>query len=191
MATNKSPISRPHRGQLNHWQENVLRYGPEDRWDDAFPDEAAVQEAWAANRERILSSYNWGRRPWAWWAYDSTIPYPRDPDYAEARLYESGQLSEEERAQLVARWREHFDKAQEPGFSYCIGHLRPGDSFATWLEGPAAQRALYKWAGIPRTLLREWKAQHRRRQKVIRRLAASSQADETTSGDMEGAATPK
>jgi hypothetical protein len=51
-----------------------------------------------------------------------------------------GLLFDNERAELLTRWREEFDRAQEPGFAHCIGHAKPGDTFATWLSGKAAKR---------------------------------------------------
>src|SRR6516164_5817645 len=73
-------------------------------------------------------------------------------------------------AELEARWREYFDQAQEPGFTHCIGHAKAGDTFASWLEGAAAKRAHYRWAGIPHELIRKWTAECRRRNEAIRKL---------------------
>jgi hypothetical protein len=146
------------RRSLSHGQRMFLLYGPADRWDDAFADEREVYEAWNQHRAQILSYYR-GRRPWAWWALESAIPFPGH-DRERAVLYEAGLLGEEERAELVAHWRARFVQAQQPGFTYCVGFAKPGDTTATWLEGAPARRAHYRWAGIPRSLLhallKEW-----------------------------------
>jgi hypothetical protein len=144
------------RRSLDHWQRAFLIYGPDRRWADAFADEQEVCEAWNYHRARILTSYRHGRRPWAWWAFESgDLRYPGH-DRERAILFEAGLLGEEEREQLVAHWRAHFVQAQQPGFMFCIGHAKPGDTFATWLEGSAARKAHYRWSGIPRSLLKEW-----------------------------------
>jgi hypothetical protein len=110
----------------------------------------------------------------AWWDYESPIPYP-GRDYAAATLYEAGLLTEGEISELTARWREDFERAQEPGFGLCIGFAKPSDPVATWLEGNAARRAHYRWAGIPRDLLKRWTAQHRHRSKTIRELEEAAE----------------
>ena len=74
-------------------------------------------------------------------------------------------------------------RAQEPGFAHCIGHAKPGDTFATWLSGEAAKRARYAWAGIPNQLVAQWAASQRRRQA---RRAAKGQRN----GDNDAAEHP-
>jgi hypothetical protein len=71
-------------------------------------------------------------------------------------------------------WRRDFERAQQPGFKFCIGHAKPGDTFASWLEGEPAKRAHLKWAGVPRALIRKWTAERRRRGKTIRKLDAAA-----------------
>jgi hypothetical protein len=89
-------------------------------------------------------------------------------------LWEAGLLTDEERIELEQAWRECFEQAQQPGFQHCIGHAKPADTFATWLKGAAAKRAHYKWAGIPRELLRRWTEERRRRSETIRKLRATT-----------------
>src|SRR5262249_20063389 len=72
---------------------------------------------------------------------------------------------ETELAELIPEWREEYEKANEPNFSYCTGH--------GWLRGEAAKRAHYRWAGIPPALVKKWDAERRRRAKTIRKLAES------------------
>jgi hypothetical protein len=126
------------------------------------------------HRDHFLRYCRYGQRPQAWWDYEAPIPYPRDHDYRQAALWEAGLLSDQERNDLEAQWREHFEKAQEPGFQYCIGHRKKGDTFASWLKGRAARRAHYKWAGIPHELLRQWTEERRCRSKTIRKLRATT-----------------
>jgi hypothetical protein len=122
----------------------------------AFRDDKERREAWLHHRDELLARFGArGRRPAGWWDYEAPIKYPGH-DYESAALYEAGLLTEAEAAELVRHWREEFDRAQEPGFAHCIGHRRRGDTFASFLTGIAAQRAHYKWAGIPRALVRQW-----------------------------------
>jgi hypothetical protein len=82
-------------------------------------------------------------------------------------LYEMGELSDAELAELMPRWREDYEKAHQPGFGYCVGQSA---GVAKWLKGSAARRAHYRWVGIPREILRLWDAERKRRTKAIRKL---------------------
>jgi len=42
----------------------------------------------------------------------------------------------------------------------------------------AAKRAHYAWADIPRALVKQWRAEYRRRQKAIRKLEADAAKQE-------------
>ena len=53
--------------------------------------------------------------------------------------------------------------------------VKPGDTFSTWLEGEAAKKAHYKWAGIPKSLLRKWMAARTRQRKTIRQLEQATE----------------
>ncbi len=150
-----------------------LEWGVDSGQPPAFPNDAARHEAWLRCRDYFLARCNEGWRPAAWWDYESPIPRPRDHDYEKATLWRAGLLSDTEAAKLVARWREDFAKAQEPGFQHCIGHAKEGDTFATWWSGAKARRAHFRWAGIPPELVREWTSERRRRAKTIRRLGAA------------------
>jgi hypothetical protein len=166
------------RRSLSHGQEMFLLYGPADRWEDAFADEREVCEAWRQHRVRILTSYRHGRRPWAWWALEAgDLRYPGH-DKERAVLYEVGLLTETEVTELTAKWREDFERAQQPGFTYCVGFAKPGDTVATWLEGAAARRAHYRWAGTPRSLLKEWRTQRRRLGRTVRELEEATTSPE-------------
>jgi hypothetical protein len=147
----------------------VLQYGAEERWAAAFHDEAEHRDAWERNRDRFLARYCHARRPAAWWRFESPTAYPGH-DREQAALYEAGLLAPEERAELEGWWREQFQRMYEPGFFHCDG---PGQV----LVGEAAKRAHLKWAGVPRSLVRKWTAQRRRRSKTIRGLEAASPAE--------------
>ena len=99
------------------------------------------------------------------------MPRPRDLGAERITLFEMAELTETELAELMPEWRECYEKASKPGFSYCIGHAKPGDTYATWLSGPAARRAQYRWVGIPPALIKKWDAERKRRAKTIPKLA--------------------
>ena len=170
MATNRQ-VRHPHRSRLDGDQEMELWLGPSHRG-SAFESETQRQWAWTSNRDRLMSAWaKHGKRPWGWWRYESPVPYPRDRDYAEAALWENGLLTSTEATVLTAEWRQAFERAAgDPRFMFCVGFARPGDLVATWLAGKAARKAHYRWAGIPRDLLKRWTREHRRRGKTIRKL---------------------
>jgi hypothetical protein len=169
MPTNRTPLYRHPRHRLSFVQEQSLEYG-EFRGPPAFPSKAARREAWMRHRAYLLRRCRHGWRPAAWWDFEAPFKRPRDHEYEKAVLWEAGLLSDEERAELEQAWREYFEQAQQPGFQYCIGHATPGDTFATWIKGRAARHAQYRWAGIPRELLRRWTEERQRRSKPIRKL---------------------
>jgi hypothetical protein len=171
MPTERTPLQRPHRLPLSHEAEMSLRYG-ELTGCPGFASAEERKAAWFAHRDELLRHCRGGKRPSGWWDYECPIPYPRDRDYAEAALYEAELLTEGEVAELTAHWRKEFERAQDPRFMHCIGHAKPGDTFATWLKGAAARRAHYRWAGIPRDLLKRWMRERRRRSRTIRELEA-------------------
>jgi hypothetical protein len=156
MPTNRRPIHRHRRG-LSFFEEMSLQYGKAHHHRPGFESDEERRRAWYRHRDRLMAAWaKHGKRPEAWWDYESPVPYPRDPDYDAATLFEAQLLADGERAKLIAEWRYQFDRAREPGFSFCIGHAKPSDTFASWLEGAAAKRAHYRWAGIPRSLLTQW-----------------------------------
>jgi hypothetical protein len=173
VPTNRTPLRRG-RGDLSHREWISLDYGEHgDR--PAFGSDVERREAWDRHRERLLKACHLGRRPRAWWDYESPVRYPKNADYAVARLYEAGLLTDQELAVFTARWREEFEHAQDPNFEHCIGHAKPGDTFANWLSGAAARRAHYAWAGIPRELVKKWTSERRSRSKTIRRLRTAAE----------------
>jgi hypothetical protein len=127
------------------------------------------RERWERHRERMMANCFAGRRPEEWWEYES--PLPRDPDFDVpqcVQLYKMGELRADELAELLQEWRRHYERAQEPGFTYCLGQKngRP-----EWLEGAAARKALYRWAGIPAEIVRKWNAEWARPTKTVRQIS--------------------
>ena len=165
MATNRHATRHPRRTRLNRAQEMTLLYGPDPRW-DAFRTEEEHRDAWLRNRDRLLAWHRHGHRPMAWWHFESPIPF-LGYDREQAVLFEAGLLGEEESATLVTEWRREFERAQASDFWVCQG---PG----RFLHGKEARRAYYRWAGIPRDLLKRWTRERRRRSRTVRELEAAS-----------------
>jgi hypothetical protein len=62
-----------------------------------------------------------------------------------------GELTDAEVAEVMPQWRDRYEQAIEPGFSYLAsGGVR--------LNGLEAKQAFYRWAGIPPAIVREWDA---------------------------------
>ena len=176
MSTNQTPLQRPNRLGLTHDEETSLRYG-DDPYRPAFASEEERRTAWFRCRERLLMHCSHGKRPSGWWDFESPVPYPRDPDYAEATLYEAGLLAESEVAELTAYWCKEFERASSPRFMFCIGHAKPGDTFASWISGEPAKKAHLKWAGVPRSLIGKWTTQRGRRSRTVRQLEKAAAAE--------------
>src|SRR5262249_23096876 len=161
-GTRRTPLARP---TLSYEERMALEFGT-----DFYPSEAARRAGWVRHRDRLLGECDDGFRPQAWWNYEAPklgVQRPRDREYERATLWEHRLLYEVEAAALEKRWREHFDRAQAPDFSYCAGH-DPKRNCAVGINGDEARRAWYAWAGIPRALIRRWSKQ---RTKTIRKLA--------------------
>jgi hypothetical protein len=174
MSTNRTPLERPRRLALSREENESLQYGDLPGRPGAFADDEERRAAWFAHRDRLLMHCSHGQRPAGWWDYECPIQRQRDRDYAPAALYEAELLTETELAELTARWRADFERAQDPRFAFCVGRAQPGDTAASWLEGTPARHAHYCWAGIPRSLLRKWTAERRRRSKTIHELEAAT-----------------
>jgi hypothetical protein len=64
------------------------------------------------------------------------VPRPRDLGDAEIALFEMGELSEAEIAELMPHWRERWEQAQSPNFTYFTGN--------GWLRGEEAKQRMYR-----------------------------------------------
>jgi hypothetical protein len=147
-----------------------LWLGPGHRG-SAFGSREELQAAWLMHRERLMQLWaKGGKRPAAWWEFEA--PFPRPFEHEASALYAADLLGEQERAELVSRWRREFERAQRPGFFYCGG---PGCIF----EGAIARRKHYRWADIPKSLLVQWTKERGRRRRTIRKLATTT-VEETT-----------
>jgi hypothetical protein len=156
----KRTIRNRSRHKLSFWEELSLEYGNRSEG-LGFASDAERREAWLRHRDELLAKCRAGRRPDAWWTYEAPF---RRPEYERepARLYEAGLLGEEEKRELVADWREAFERAQRPDAWICCG---PGK----FLKGGAARRMICWDAGVPHALVRQWTAEHRRRAKTIKK----------------------
>jgi hypothetical protein len=87
-------------------------------------------------------------------------------------------LSEAELAQLMPRWREDYEKANEPRFGYCTGQL-PGTYSAHWVYGAEARHRFFRWAGIPREIVKRFDAERQTPPAEAERVSGSAkdQAD--------------
>jgi hypothetical protein len=134
---------------------------PRDDYPTPWEDRPISIQRWRRHRELMLRNEYPGRRPEEWWLYEREMQPPSRQDEA-ATLYAMGELTGSELNQVVGEWRQHYEHALGPRFSYNTG--------ATWLQGASARRAHYRWAGIPPALVRQWDAERRRQAKVIRDL---------------------
>ena len=142
-------MRRPSRRRLSAFQEMALWMG-EAPHKPAFHDEEEAREAWFCHRDRLLAALGkYGRRPMAWWHFEARVAWP-GRDREQSVLFEAAVLTEEEAAELVAFWRQQFERAQRPDFFFCEG---PGRFFS----GAAARRRHYAWADIPDRLVKEWR----------------------------------
>ena len=172
MPTNRTLMRRPSRRRLSASQEMALWLG-EAPHKPAFHDEEEAREAWFCHRDRLLAAWGkHGRRPMAWWRFESRFSWP-GRDREQSVLFEAGALTEEEAAELVACWRQQFERAQRPDFFFCEG---PGLFF----RGEAARRRHYAWADIPDRLVKKWEAAYRHR-------ATTNRSPQATTNEPHGA----
>jgi hypothetical protein len=102
-----------------------------------------------------------GRRLIEWWLYERQT---QQPAHRAAALYAMGELAGAELDAVMRDWRQHYEHALG-----CDNFSDNGGADG-WLQGAAARRAYYGWAGIPRDVVRQWDAVRRRQAKVIRDL---------------------
>lgn len=169
MPTSRRYIRAPHRARLSGAQEMHLWLGAGPRDEPApFPSDEARRAAWLLHGPRLRGVLPMasGRRAQAWWDYEAPIAWP-GYDRERGALYAAGLLGVEEKAALEAEWHHDFERGCDPDFALSLG---PGE----YLTGAAARRAHYRWADIPRPLVRKWTAEHKRAAQRIRQLEAGS-----------------
>jgi hypothetical protein len=110
------------------------------------------EERWHRHRDRMMAAVGAGVRPTEWWAYETEATRPTDRGDETIALYEMGEFGEAEVAELMPQWRERYEQAIEPGFSYLAR-----DSVR--LTGLEAKQAFYRWAGIPPAIVRQFDAE--------------------------------
>jgi hypothetical protein len=154
MTTNRTFVRRHHRGELTHWQEMELWLGPGPHG-SAFESRAELRDAWARNRDRLMTIFaKHGRRPAGWWEFEA--PFPRPFEHEASALYTAGLLTESESTELLNMWRREFKRANEPDFFFTTA---PGRI----LKGAAARQAHLQWADVPPQLIEKWSADRRHR----------------------------
>jgi hypothetical protein len=154
MPTSRHFVRRAHHTHLTHAAEMDLWLGPDPRsgQEPAFGSDEQRRVLWTYHRDRLMGLFGRrGRRPQAWWQYDSPIPYP-GYNREQSALCEAGLLSEPEMAELLTFWRAEFDRAHRPDFFVCLG---PGE----FLHGARARREHCRWADIPAPLVKQWTAE--------------------------------
>jgi hypothetical protein len=117
-----------------------------------FETDEDYQVAWLLHRDEVLTS-NPGRRPAAWWQLEAPVGLKK-PSYSGDEtilLYERGLLTKDEIDQLMPFWREWYNKAQAPDYSYYA-------SGGKWLDGDEARKARYRWAGMPTDIVKRFDA---------------------------------
>jgi hypothetical protein len=117
-----------------------------------FRSRAELQEAWLANRDRLMEQYgSHGRRPQIWWEFDGAeLGLERNYDRERSTLWRAGLLGETERRELEDDWRREFERAQQPNFTT---HARTG-----MLKGAEARAAHLAWADVPAELVEAWRS---------------------------------
>jgi len=103
--------------------------------------------AWAAGRAVVMRLWgSHGRRPMGWWEFEAGELEHPGYDRERSYLYEHNVLSDAERAELVAAWREAFDQARG--------------------KSAKERREAYEFADIPNELIERWQGARRRRSKL-------------------------
>jgi hypothetical protein len=69
-----------------------------------------------------------GRRPLEWWEYETEVERPLDLGDAEIALFEMGELTDAEVAEVMPQWRDRYEQAIEPGFSYLASGATAGQA---------------------------------------------------------------
>lgn len=131
------PIPTANGDSITSTQEMELWLGPSPRLGSLFSDDEARRRAWMEHRDRLMTLFACnGRRPVAWWKYESLIPWPGF-NRERSTLWAANLLGAAEARELEQGWRQAFDRSLEPGFSFqgetgWEAHLR----FLIWHDVP-------------------------------------------------------
>jgi hypothetical protein len=133
-----------------------------------FSSREELRAAWETHRDEIMRRWgNHGRRPAGFYEFMWDGPRPAY-DVERSTLWRAGLLSETERAQIEAEWRQEFERAHKPDFFHHTG--------SEVLHGEPAAQAHLRWADVPRELVRRWTAARKRRERWKNAQDASTRA---------------
>jgi hypothetical protein len=122
-------------------QLQELWLGPHPTQGSVFNSRDELVQAWTTHRDRVMRQWgNHGRRPQGFYEFEWDGPRPA---YAVERssLWRAGVLSEAERAELEAEWRQEFDAAR---------------------GGTRERREHYEFHDVPAELVEQWTAQKKK-----------------------------
>jgi hypothetical protein len=105
-----------------------------------------LRDAWDRGRAVVMRLWaRGGKRPMAWWCYEAPALSLEWPGYDRQRsyLYAAGVLSESERIEVEAEWRQAFDAAKG--------------------KGARERREHYEFHDIPLELIERWTPQKKKR----------------------------
>jgi hypothetical protein len=140
MATKRVPINRP---------------SARNDYPPPWESRPVELERWYRHRDRMMAAVGAGHRPIEWWKYETEATRPRDSGEATIALFEMGEFTEAELAELMPKWRERYEQANDPEYPN-FSYLAAGGVRLTGLE---AKQAFYRWAGIPPEVVRKWDAE--------------------------------
>jgi len=120
-------LQRSQRARMTAQMAQELWLGP-NLAGTVFASDAHRRETWFRFRNELMEQWGrHGRRPLAWWIYEKGRRYPGS-EHERSLLYEADLLTQEERTELEAWWREEFQKTQVEGFTfYHEGRIVTGD----------------------------------------------------------------
>jgi hypothetical protein len=133
-------------------QLQELWLGPSYVSGSKFADREELEAAWREHSAEVMTMSKPGQRPAAWWEFDAPTGLKFDADHEQSILWRAGVLGAEERREVEAEWRREF----EHGFTRSYDAKRRKEHF--------------RWADIPRELVKAWLAERRRHRKTIRKL---------------------
>jgi hypothetical protein len=117
-----------------------LWLGPHPTTGSCFCSREELVAAWAAGRAVVMRLWgSGGRRPMAWWQFDTELKYP---GYARERsfLWRHGILEPEETLEAEAEWQRDFDAARGMGARERREHLAYHDVPAELVTAWEAER---------------------------------------------------
>jgi hypothetical protein len=111
-----------------------------------FASEEERRRQWFEHRDRLLQLFaHNGRRPQAWWCYESPVPWPGF-NLEKSTLWAARLLGTAEARHLEEHWRSAFDESLAPGFTF------------QGLTGRDAHVAFLVFNDVPAALAEEWAA---------------------------------